>query len=602
MEVAGSASVSVPCARRAEEEGFMGIFGAMTTAVSGLRSQAYALENISGNIANSQTTGFKRVETSFVDLLPEMPYRKELAGSVTAFSRLTNTIQGDLQSTGVSTHMALNGQGFFMVQERTGYQNNVPTFGGVDLYTRRGDFTLDKDGFLVNGAGYYLRGSSIDPLTGDTVGTGNGVIQVSSEPLAARATTEILYRANLPTRPGTTNMQADVPLSELLGAPPAAPTPPAPAFPAGYDPRIPTLPAAAGAGFVVGSDVGRFMNGSIEGGLIPAYNAVGARIDVQMRWAKVLGTAIPATRTGTADISTGPFTMGAGNGGNLTINGLNIPLLDGDNTSAILTKINAQTATTGVTASLQPTTNRLVLTAEDGTTAVDLTGSTAATITRLGQDTAPLLTSPTPTAGETWNLFYLENGSASNNVPAWRNVGVPFVFNSSGQMITPTNGEVNIPSLTVDGNTLGSVTVRFGAGGLTQYASADGRVQQSTLQQDGYASGILDSVSVTSDGRISGSYTNGRVVPVAQISIAQFNADNALRRRDGGVYEQTLESGLPIIGLNGATIIGGNIESSNTDIAEEFSKMIVTQQAYSANTRVVSSAQQMLADVLNMIR
>ena len=109
-------------------------------------------------------------------------------------------------------------------------------------------------------------------------------------------------------------------------------------------------------------------------------------------------------------------------------------------------------------------------------------------------------------------------------------------------------------------------------------------------------------MSVTSDGRISGSYTNGRVVPVAQISIAQFNADNALRRRDGGVYEQTLESGLPIIGLNGSSIIGGNIEGSNTDIAEEFSKMIVTQQAYSANTRVVSTAQQMLSDVLNMVR
>ena len=141
----------------------MGIFGAMTTAVSGLRSQAYALENISGNIANSQTTGFKRVETSFVDLLPDMPARKELAGSVTAFSRLTNTIQGDLQPTGVSTHMALNGEGFFIVQERTGYNGSQPTFGGVDLYTRRGDFSIDKDGFLVNGAGYYLRGTSIDP-------------------------------------------------------------------------------------------------------------------------------------------------------------------------------------------------------------------------------------------------------------------------------------------------------------------------------------------------------------------------------------------------------------------------------------------------------
>ncbi|HKG82491.1 MAG TPA: flagellar basal body rod C-terminal domain-containing protein, partial [Beijerinckiaceae bacterium] len=58
----------------------------------------------------------------------------------------------------------------------------------------------------------------------------------------------------------------------------------------------------------------------------------------------------------------------------------------------------------------------------------------------------------------------------------------------------------------------------------------------------------------------------------------------------------------PIIGLNGSNIIGGNVEGSNTDIAEEFSKMIVTQQAYSANTKVVSTSQQMLADVLNMIR
>src|SRR3712207_3031208 len=83
----------------------MGIFGAMTTAVSGLRAQSYALENISGNIANSQTTGYKRLDTSFVDLIPELPYRHELAGSVLGFSRLTNTIQGDLQSTGIPTNI-----------------------------------------------------------------------------------------------------------------------------------------------------------------------------------------------------------------------------------------------------------------------------------------------------------------------------------------------------------------------------------------------------------------------------------------------------------------------------------------------------------------
>ena len=62
----------------------MGIFGALTTAVTGLRAQSFALENISGNIANSQTTAFKRVDTSFMDLIPDNPPSKQLAGSVTA--------------------------------------------------------------------------------------------------------------------------------------------------------------------------------------------------------------------------------------------------------------------------------------------------------------------------------------------------------------------------------------------------------------------------------------------------------------------------------------------------------------------------------------
>src|SRR5215208_3862832 len=69
-------------------------------------------------------------------------HRHEIAGSVTAFSRLTNTIQGDLQSTGIPTNMALNGEGYFIVQERSGTANNRPIFGGGDLYTRRGDFAL----------------------------------------------------------------------------------------------------------------------------------------------------------------------------------------------------------------------------------------------------------------------------------------------------------------------------------------------------------------------------------------------------------------------------------------------------------------------------
>ena len=577
----------------------MGIFGALTTAVAGMRAQSFALENISGNIANSQTTGFKRVETSFVDLIPELPYRRELAGSVSTYSRLTNTIQGDLQSTGVSTNMAINGEGFFIVQERTGYNNNQPTFGGIDLYTRRGDFTVDRDGYLVNGAGFYLRGSSIDPITGELRGGGSGIIQISSDPLPARPTTQIEYTANLPSAPGTAAREAanGALLSELLGPPPAAPAAPNPAFPAGYDPRILTGSASPGPA-VVGSDSSRFMAQSIEGGLVPAYNAVGARIDIQLRWAKVAATTMPASATGTVDIRN-PFTVGAGGAGNLTINGTPIALVAADDETTILSKINTQTPTTGVTARID-TSGQLVLTSEDTTNNV-VVGGTAATLTALGVTAG---TSNPVTGQDTWNLYYAEDLGATGNQPAWRNVGVPFTFNSSGVMTNPASGVVNVSNLTVAGNTIGNVRLNFlgGSSGLTQYASADGRVGQATLQQDGYSAGTLDSISVTGDGRISGSYSNGRVVPVAQISVAQFNADNALKRRDGGTYEQTLESGLPMIGLGGATLIGGNVEGSNTDIAEEFSKMIVTQQAYSANTRVVTTSQQMLSDVLNMVR
>jgi flagellar hook protein FlgE len=200
---------------------------------------------------------------------------------------------------------------------------------------------------------------------------------------------------------------------------------------------------------------------------------------------------------------------------------------------------------------------------------------------------------------ETWELFYLSNSAATGSDTMWTRVaGVE--FDGSGAMRPPLS--TTIPGLAVDGVPVGDITLNYGNTGLTQYATSSGLVQAGTLEQDGYPSGVLDSIQILSDGRIAGSYTNGRVVPVAEIPIVQFNADNALRRLDSGVYERTLESGVPIVGLNGSTLIGGHEEGSNTDIAEEFSKMIVTQQAYSANTRVVSTSQQMMSEIINMVR
>ena len=194
----------------------MGIFGALTTSVTGMRAQSYALENVSGNIANTQTTAFKRIDTSFVDLIPDNNANKQLAGNVTANSRSTNTVQGDIQSASIGTFMAINGDGFFVVQKPASYQDNRPIFDGIDLYTRRGDFQPDKNGYLVNGAGYFLMGIPVDPTTGNLVGSVPQLLQFQNDFLPAQATTQVQYRANLSAYPLTPAHDTDVPGSELI--------------------------------------------------------------------------------------------------------------------------------------------------------------------------------------------------------------------------------------------------------------------------------------------------------------------------------------------------------------------------------------------------
>ena len=100
----------------------------------------------------------------------------------------------------------------------------------------------------------------------------------------------------------------------------------------------------------------------------------------------------------------------------------------------------------------------------------------------------------------------------------------------------------------------------------------------------------------------SGTYSNGNSVALAQVGVARFNAPDSLKAVSGGNFAQTAESGGPLAGLAGTTIIGGNVEQSNTDTAGEFSKLIVTQQAYSANTRVITTSNQMIQDLMNMLR
>jgi fagellar hook-basal body proteins len=183
----------------------MSLSGAMNTAVTGLDVQSKALGNISDNVANVQTTGYKRIDTSFASLITQATARNHEPGGVLSRPLYMNNVQGTIQSTGTITNLAIAGEGMFAVSEKTGVSTvgGSPTFAADPLYTRAGDFSLDSDGYLVNGSGYYLNGWTVDPTTGIVSKNTTAPIQVTQLKDNPQATTVINFAANLPTQPDT---------------------------------------------------------------------------------------------------------------------------------------------------------------------------------------------------------------------------------------------------------------------------------------------------------------------------------------------------------------------------------------------------------------
>jgi flagellar hook protein FlgE len=609
----------------------MGIFGALTTAVGGLRAESYALENISGNIANSQTTAFKRIDTSFLDLIPSTGLTNQLAGSVTTHSRSTNTVQGDVQSASVATYMAINGAGFFSVQKPGTFTDGLPVFDGVDRYTRRGDFSLDKSGFLVNGAGYYLEGVPIDPSTGNLTGSSPQVLKFQNDFLPAQQTSKIDYRANLAGYPLTSHHDTSIPGSELLS--PGS-------FSAGHNPLVLGTPAAPyvdattggtpqnnKASTAVANTLATKLSGTapsdsltanfgptdtitVNGKTIAFSNSggnviasTGATLDLTNATIGDLLTAID-TISGTSIASsisaTGAITLHSGTAFDLSVDCTSNPTAFaalGFNGTATALRTGGGTIGTGQVVGNDNSTFLEQTVAGGAVTTYDVSGSPVNLQFRWGKtDSTSLGAGHT----DTWNMFYQVNPNATGTAVAWQNVGTNFTFASNGQM-TPAIASITLTNATVNGVSIGSPVVVFGNGGVTQFADANGNVQVNQIQQDGFPAGQLQSVGVSTNGRIVGNYSNGRNLDLAEITLASFNGTNFLKRADGGAFEATDESGQALFGKAG-TIVGSSLEGSNTDIADEFTKLIVTQQAYSANTKVITTSNTMVQDLLNVLR
>lgn len=252
------------------------------------------------------------------------------------------------------------------------------------------------------------------------------------------------------------------------------------------------------------------------------------------------------------------------------------------------------------------------------------------------------------------------NVTMGGNLPVWNGIGTPpsmtattTAYDSLGNQIpmtitfTGTTGTANSwnvavtaanPSNSTTPETVGSSTITFNATtgqmtstspialtGFTGYnlpagytmnldfpaAGTPQAVTQfagnATIQvttQDGYSSGSLQAFSIGADGTISGTYSNGKTQALGEIALAIFPNENGLTKIGNLMYQATLNSGVPQIGSPGTGgrggLVGGSVESSNVDLGTELTNLIVAQNAYQADTKVVSTSAAVLASLVQM--
>jgi flagellar hook protein FlgE len=201
----------------------MSILGAMFTAVSGVNAQSRSLGHISDNIANSQSTGYKRVETRFETLITVSNQNLHSPGGVIASPFYANSVQGNITQTQNNTNLAITGNGFFVVSRASNQTATQTTFDALRYYTRAGDFEVNRDGYLVNNGGYYLNGWAVDPETGIPNTSVVEPIQISQVIDEPTPTEEIEFVGNLPANspvnPTTPLSPTSVQVFDALGNP-----------------------------------------------------------------------------------------------------------------------------------------------------------------------------------------------------------------------------------------------------------------------------------------------------------------------------------------------------------------------------------------------
>ncbi|MCK9486254.1 MAG: flagellar hook protein FlgE [Dehalococcoidia bacterium] len=181
------------------------------------------------------------------------------------------------------------------------------------------------------------------------------------------------------------------------------------------------------------------------------------------------------------------------------------------------------------------------------------------------------------------------------------------VFDASGRMTTPAAGTPLSFPLVLDpaaaNGATAAITVAMDVAAITQF-SGPGVIAPTF--NNGFSAGALESFSVGPGGDITGIFSNGTTRPLGQIAMAHFTNAAGLQKAGSNLFESTSNSGVPGIGTPGTggrgSVGAGVLEGSNTDLAREFTNVVIAQRGFQASSRIISTADQMLEGLVNLIR
>ena len=573
----------------------MSVFNALTTAVSGINAQSTAFTNLSNNIANSQTVGYKATTTAFQDFvagsLGKNASSADISDSVAAVTVQHVDNQGTAATSTDSLATAISGSGLFVVSKESGASTSTNTqFQSQNYYTRNGEVYKNNSGYLVNTSGYYLDGYMVDPTTG-SLNASLTQLNVANVAFRPTQTTTLTLSATVGTMPSS-NTSYTAPAQSYTTAP------------------VTTYDASAKPHKIALSWTQSDTNPLVWN--VSAYDADGTGTIASNSYQVTFDSS--GSLASVADSTTGK-TIGS----TLTGASASIPIIAdyngvAQNITLDLGTIGGTSGTVMAASTGTASTNQANALTASGTTLTMSKSDVIGTTTGSNQTsmTSPTDANGTPVAAKwtqtaasppTWSLSLVDPYDTSSSSPVSSDT-YKVVFNTDGSVQSVTDSTTGVTtSLSALSATIGGTSYQVNLSQTTLSTASSLPTDTTALQSDSIASGTYQGVEIESDGSLMAKFDTGTQL-IGKIALANFANVDGLNAVDGQAYTATASSGDAKIGLAGAngtgTLSVGSVESSTTDLTSDLSALIVAQEAYSANTKIVTTADQLLQTTIAM--